>query len=153
MCSSTPPPPACQVKKTAFAQGVRCASLGSRRTLCGNERVSSLKTDGKMRDACLEMQKNKKKSRKDRKGKKEGEKDAGGQKSKKTKTKTKTGSGRGIGDGKAGVRASPLRFRGSSTVVVVVVVACCLHGVILAPSRYLLVLQAFTPCRLFSCDV
>ncbi|CAM9731510.1 unnamed protein product, partial [Ectocarpus sp. 8 AP-2014] len=49
-----------EVKKTAFAKGVRCASLGSRRTLCGNERVSSLKTDGKMRDACLELQKNKK---------------------------------------------------------------------------------------------
>ncbi|CAM9137770.1 unnamed protein product [Scytosiphon promiscuus] len=42
-----------EVKKTAFARGVRCASLGSRRTLCGNGRVSSLKTDGKMRDAQL----------------------------------------------------------------------------------------------------
>lgn len=38
-------------------------SLGSRRTLCGNDRVSSLGSDAKMTDACLELQKNKKKNK------------------------------------------------------------------------------------------
>ncbi|CAN0429903.1 unnamed protein product, partial [Hapterophycus canaliculatus] len=73
-----------QVKKTAFAQGVRCASLGSRRTLCGNGRVSSLKTDGKMRDACLELQKNKKKKEKgkDRGKSKKAKREAGERKGK-----------------------------------------------------------------------
>eukprot|EP00903_Cladosiphon_okamuranus_P010493 g9925.t1 len=55
-----------EVKKTAFAQGVRCASLGSRRTLCGNEKVASLKTDDKMRDACLDLQKNKMNKKEDK---------------------------------------------------------------------------------------
>jgi chromosome transmission fidelity protein 1 len=31
-----------EVKKTAFAAGVRCVSLGSRRTLCVNPAVASL---------------------------------------------------------------------------------------------------------------
>lgn len=74
-----------QVKKTAFVKGVRCASLGSRRTLCGNERVSALKTDGKMRDACLELQKNKKSSKKKKGEEGEGGR-SGGKKSKKKKT-------------------------------------------------------------------
>ena len=59
-----------QVKKTSFARGVRCASLGSRRTLCGNERVYSLKSDARMTDACLDLQKNKKKRKRDKKNKK-----------------------------------------------------------------------------------
>lgn len=78
-----------QVKKTAFAQGVRCASLGSRRTLCGNERVSSLKTDGKMRDACLELQKNKKSSSKKKKKGDEGKGGKSGAKKRKKKKKKK----------------------------------------------------------------
>lgn len=53
-----------QVKKTAFAEGIRCVSLGSRKTLCGNEAVSKLKSDVRMADACLELQKNKKKGKK-----------------------------------------------------------------------------------------
>ena len=57
----SPPPLQKKVKKTTFADGVRCASLGSRRTLCGNEAVSSLRSDAKMTDACLELQKKRKK--------------------------------------------------------------------------------------------
>ncbi|CAB1113398.1 unnamed protein product [Ectocarpus sp. CCAP 1310/34] len=79
-----------EVKKTAFAKGVRCASLGSRRTLCGNERVSSLKTDGKMRDACLELQKNKKSSSKKTNKGDEGKGGKHGAKKSKKKQKAKT---------------------------------------------------------------
>lgn len=59
-----------QLKKTSFAEGVRCASLGSRRTLCGNEHVSSLKSDARMTDACLELQKSKAKKKKKKKNNK-----------------------------------------------------------------------------------
>lgn len=82
-----------KVKKTAFAQGVRCASLGSRRTLCGNEKVSSLKTDGKMRDACLDLQKNKKKKKK--KKDKNGRNTVAKNKKKKTEGGKKGEGGRG----------------------------------------------------------
>ncbi|CAM9799349.1 unnamed protein product, partial [Ectocarpus fasciculatus] len=96
-----------EVKKTAFAQGVRCASLGSRRTLCGNERVSSLKTDGKMRDACLELQKNKKSSKKKKTkreegkgGKSEGKNSMKKKRSMEEKSKQKHGAG-GLGTRKS----------------------------------------------------
>ena len=82
-----------QVKKTAFAQGVRCASLGSRRTLCGNQKVASLKTDGKMRDACLDLQKNKKEKKKKKKDKGEG-KGKGGRKALSNKRKKAEEGGR-----------------------------------------------------------
>lgn len=60
------------MKKTAFAEGVRCASLGSRRTLCGNGDVSSLRSDAKMTDACLELQKKKKEKNKEKEKGKQG---------------------------------------------------------------------------------
>eukprot|EP00752_Nemacystus_decipiens_P010933 g9717.t1 len=95
-----------EVKKTSFAQGVRCASLGSRRTLCGNEQVASLKTDGKMRDACLDLQKNKKKDK--RKKDKVEVKDKNGRKTTTTmmKKKNKTDGGK---NGKGGQGRGPGR--------------------------------------------
>lgn len=56
-----------QVKKTAFAESVRCASLGSRRNLCGNPSVLAMKSDSRMADACLDLQKNKKNKRQNKK--------------------------------------------------------------------------------------
>ncbi|KAG5178143.1 helicase C-terminal domain-containing protein [Tribonema minus] len=51
-----------EVKKTAFAAGVRCVTLGGRRNLCINPAVSSLSSDARMTDACLDLQKGKKKA-------------------------------------------------------------------------------------------
>ncbi|CAN0412975.1 unnamed protein product, partial [Discosporangium mesarthrocarpum] len=58
-----------EVKKTAFASGVRCVSLGSRRNLCGNTEVTGLGSDSRMAEACLDLQEKKKKKKEKKKEK------------------------------------------------------------------------------------
>jgi chromosome transmission fidelity protein 1 len=50
-----------EIKCTAFASA-RCVTLGSRRNLCINSEVTSLKSDSKISERCLEKQKGNKKS-------------------------------------------------------------------------------------------
>ena len=49
-----------EIKKTNFTH-VRCVTLGSRKNLCINESVKSLRNDASISEKCLEMQKNKSK--------------------------------------------------------------------------------------------
>lgn len=49
-----------EIKRTAFAKGIRCVTLGSRRQLCINPAVMKLKgSDSFVNDACLDLQKGK----------------------------------------------------------------------------------------------
>ncbi|VDP32290.1 unnamed protein product, partial [Soboliphyme baturini] len=45
-----------EVKKTKFADQLRVVTLGSRKTLCVNDRVSTLKSSNAINEACLQMQ-------------------------------------------------------------------------------------------------
>ena len=50
-----------EIKKTNFTN-IRCVTLGSRKNLCINESVKTLRNDATMSEKCLEMQKTKSKS-------------------------------------------------------------------------------------------
>jgi chromosome transmission fidelity protein 1 len=58
-----------EIQKTAFADRIRVVSLGSRKNLCINESVSSLRSDLRMADKCLDMLQGSK-TKKDKKQKK-----------------------------------------------------------------------------------
>ncbi|GLD91604.1 hypothetical protein PINS_up000137 [Pythium insidiosum] len=50
-----------EIKKTVFGQHMRVVSLGARKNLCVNESVTSLRSDLRMTDKCLDMLQGKKK--------------------------------------------------------------------------------------------
>lgn len=46
-----------ELRKTVYAEDVKCVSLGSRKNLCINEEVRKLKNINRINERCLDMQK------------------------------------------------------------------------------------------------
>ncbi|CAM9863326.1 unnamed protein product [Phaeothamnion confervicola] len=97
-----------EVKKTAFAAGVRCVSLGSRRNLCINPDVRRLAGDTRITDACLDLQK-----KSPRPGGPDGNCDAGdgGIAAKKRRADCAVGKGHGGGSGGGAKTAAAAKRR------------------------------------------